>query len=57
MSKALALTLLIVLIVLVLFAVWYLSRPKHLSRRNVGSAAEHYSPQDPGSKFGSGGGT
>ena len=47
MSKALALTFLIALVVLVIGAIRYLTRSKHEKGRNVGSAAEHHSPQDP----------
>jgi len=47
MSKALVVTLLIALLVLILGAIRYLAGSKHRRARNEGTAAEHHSPQDP----------
>jgi hypothetical protein len=47
MSKALVVTLLIALVVVIIGAIRYLTGSKHQRGRNVGSAAEHHSPQDP----------
>jgi hypothetical protein len=57
MAKMLTATLLIVLVIGLVAAIRYLSRPKHLEGRNAGSAANHFSPQDPGSQGANGGRT
>jgi hypothetical protein len=57
MAKMLTATLLVALVIGLVAALRYLSRPKHLEGRNVGSAANHFSPQDPGSQGANGGRT
>jgi hypothetical protein len=56
MSKAVVIALLCGLVLALVGAVRYLSRPAHVKRGNVGSAGEHFGPQDLGSQGGHGGG-
>jgi hypothetical protein len=52
MSKGLVVVLIAGLVLVLLVAVRYLTRPAHLKRGNAGSASEHFGPQDPGSQGG-----
>jgi hypothetical protein len=51
MTTPLAASLLAVLVLSLVGALRYLNRFKHLNERNTGSAAERYSPRDPGSQY------
>lgn len=57
MAKVLTATLLVALVIGLVAAIRYLSRPKHLEGRNVGTAANEFSPQDPESQGANGGRT
>jgi hypothetical protein len=48
MSKWLAVVLICGLVVVLIGAVRYLSRPSHLKRGNASGAGEPFGPQDPG---------
>jgi hypothetical protein len=56
MTTPLAASLLAVLVLSLVGALRYLNRSKHLNERNTGSAAERYSPRDPGSQYPDAGG-
>jgi hypothetical protein len=57
MAKVLIATLLVALVIGLVAVIRYLTGPKHLEGRNVGTAANHFSPQDSGSQGANGGST